>query len=95
LSRLPSSRSSSSASASSRTSAAAGRRPGVLVQSPKSDVYVAMLGIALAAILLGCLLMTLIFSKYSFTTKVSGLLRLSPAVSLAEAGLKFHAGSVG
>jgi hypothetical protein len=70
--------------AAARTSAAAARRPGVLVQSPKSDVYVAMLGIALAAILIGCLLMILLFSKYNFSTKVAGLSVSSPGVAIVS-----------
>ena len=82
MSRLPSSRS-SSATPSGRSSAAAARRPGVLVQSPKSDIYVAMLGIALGAIVISCLLMIVLFSKYSFSTKVSGLMAPSQAATLA------------
>ena len=82
MSRLPSSRS-SSAAASGRSSAAAARRPGVLVQSPKSDIYVAMLGIALGAIIIACILMIVLFSKYSFSTKVSGLMAPSQAATLA------------
>jgi hypothetical protein len=54
----------------------------VLVQSPKSDIYVAMLGIALGAIIIACLLMTILFSKYSFSTKVSGLMAPSQAATL-------------
>ncbi len=73
MSRLPSSRSSSSASSSRSSAPAAGRRPGVLVQSPKSDIYVAMLGISLGAIIIACILMALIFSRYNFSTKISGL----------------------
>ena len=42
------------------------RRPGVLVQAPKSDIFVAMLGVALGAILLACLLMLLILWRYDF-----------------------------
>jgi hypothetical protein len=69
LSRLPSSRGSSTATAS--RSAAAQRRPGVFVQAPKSDIYVAMLGVSLAAILIATLLMVMLFSRYSFSTKVT------------------------
>ena len=83
MSRLPSSRSSSAASSGRSSPAAAARRPGVLVQSPKSDIYVAMLGIALGAIIIACLLMTILFSKYSFSTKVSGLMAPSQAATLA------------
>jgi hypothetical protein len=43
----------------------------VLVQSPKSDIYVALLGVALGAIVIGCLLMAILFGKYGFSTKVS------------------------
>ena len=68
MSRLPSSRGSSSATSS--RSAAAQRRPGVFVQAPKSDIYVTLLGISLGAILLATLLMVLLFSQYGFSTKV-------------------------
>ena len=82
MSRLPSSRS-SSAAASGRSAPAAGRRPGVVIQTPKSDVYVAMLGISLGAIIIACILMVLIFSKYEFKTKVSGLTAPSRIATLA------------
>ena len=52
--------------ASASVPAAAARRPGVLVQAPKSDIFVAMLGVALGAILLACLLMLLILWRYDF-----------------------------
>jgi hypothetical protein len=68
LSRLPSSRGSSG---SAPTRAAAQRRPGVFVQAPKSDIFVALLGISLAAIVLATLLMVLLFSQYGFSTKIS------------------------
>jgi hypothetical protein len=51
--------------------AAAPRRPGVFVQAPKSDVYVALLGISLASIVIATLLMVLLLSQYGFSTKVS------------------------
>jgi hypothetical protein len=70
LSRLPSSRG-SSASTTTRAAAAAPRRPGVLVQSPKSDIFVVLLGISLGAIVLGCLLMFLLLSRYGFSVKVT------------------------
>ncbi len=69
MSRLPSTRGSSGTTTAGR--AAAQRRPGgVLVQAPKSDIFVALLGISLGAILLATLLMTLLFSQYGFSTKV-------------------------
>jgi hypothetical protein len=59
---------------SGQRSVTAARRPGgVLVQAPKSDIYVAMLGIALGALVIGCLLMVLILNSYSFSTKVSSV----------------------
>ncbi len=71
---------------SGRSSAPAGRapagRPGVFVQTPKSDIYVAMLGIALGAMLLGVLLMALIMRRYEFKVKVSAL---TPPASSATA----------
>jgi hypothetical protein len=75
LSRLPSSRGSSSGAS---RAVAAQRRPGVYVQAPKSDIYVALLGISLAAIVLATLLMILLFSQYGFSTKV-GANTTSPA----------------
>jgi len=47
------------------------------VQAPKSDIFVALLGVALGAMILGCLLLVLILQRYEFKTKVSGL--TSPA----------------
>jgi len=67
LSRLPSSR---GASGSTTTRAAAPRRPGVLVQAPKSDIYVTLLGISLGAIIMACLLMTMILTQYGFSVSV-------------------------
>jgi hypothetical protein len=66
LSRLRSGRGAKSAPAATPAARPAGRRPGVLVQAPKSDIFVALLGIALAAILLACLLMVLILWRYDF-----------------------------
>jgi hypothetical protein len=47
------------------------RRPGVFVQTPKSDIFVVMLGVALGAIVLGCLLMIFLLARYGFSTKVA------------------------
>ena len=49
---------------------AAAGRPGVFVQKPRSDIYVALLSIALGAILLGCLLLALQLNAYEW--KLSG-----------------------
>jgi hypothetical protein len=78
LSRLASSRGSSAPAASSRSAAPAARRPGVLVQSPKSDIYVVLLGISVGAIVISCILMLILFSRYEFKTKAASL---SPPVS--------------
>ena len=83
MSRLPSSRGSSGSTAA-RGSAAAARRPGgVFVQAPKSDIYVALLGISLGAILLATLLMVMLFSQYSFSTKVSANSTPPPSTRVA------------
>ncbi len=68
MSRLASTRGSSSGAT---RAAGAQRRPGVFVQSPKSDIYVALLGISLGAIILATLLMLLLLNQYGFSTKVS------------------------
>jgi len=89
LSRLRSSRGSSPAAKTARP-AAASRRPGVLVQAPKSDIFVAMLGVGLGAILLGCLLMLLILWRYDFKVNAklaardSGVQNLSIAARSAD-----------
>ena len=67
MSRLPSSRGSS---ASTTTRAAGPRRPGVLVQSPRSDIFVTLLGISLGAIVVSCLMMILMLSQYGFSVGV-------------------------
>ena len=54
-----------------------------MIQSPKSDIFVVMLGIALGAIILGCLLMTIVLSRYSFSTKVSAVAAPTQAGALA------------
>lgn len=45
-------------------------RPGVYVATPKSDVYVALLGVSLFAMLLATLLLTLLLNGYDFKTSV-------------------------
>ena len=41
-------------------------RPGVYVATPKSDIYVALLGVSLGAMVLATLLLTLILNGYEF-----------------------------
>jgi hypothetical protein len=43
----------------------------VLVQSPKSDIYVVMLAVALGAIVVSCLLMVRLFSTYGFSVRAA------------------------
>jgi hypothetical protein len=45
----------------------------VFVQQPKSDIYVTMLGIALGAMLVGSILLTLILARYEFKLKATAL----------------------
>ena len=70
-------------SASTTTRAAAPRRPGVLVQAPKSDIFVVLLGISLGAIVLGCLLMIILLAQYGFSVKVSAAPLPAQATRLA------------
>ena len=50
---------------------APGGRPGVFVQKPKSDIYVALLSIALGAILIGSLLLILQLNAVGFNLKAA------------------------
>jgi len=70
LSRQPLTRGSSAATAGRGASRAPGR-PGVLVQAPKSDIYVVLLGVSLAAIVMACLLLALMLNRYEWKVKVS------------------------
>jgi len=56
----------------------------VFVQTPQSDIYVTLLGIALGAMILGCLLLVLILKNYGFSTKVSALM---PSLTTVETAL--------
>jgi hypothetical protein len=73
-----------------------GRRPGVLVQAPKPDIFVAMLGIALGAILLGCLLMLLILWRYDFkaNAKLAALDSRAEAVTVVSRSEGFPFGPI-
>jgi hypothetical protein len=46
----------------------------VLVQKPQSDVYVALLAVALGAMVLACLLLLLVWWRYDFKTKAEARL---------------------
>jgi len=43
------------------------------VQTPRSDIYVALLGVSLGAMILGCLLLVLLLQRYEFTFKAAAL----------------------
>jgi hypothetical protein len=77
--------SSRSSSSGSRSIPARGGARGVYVQSPKSDIYVAMLGIALGAIVLGCLLLIILMGRYEFQMKPTALETRSAPAALAVA----------
>ena len=47
-----------------------GRPGGVFVATPKSDVYVALLGVSLGAMVLATLLLVVLFSRYDFKISV-------------------------
>ena len=70
MSQARSSRGRGAGRAASRPSASrampAQRGRGVYVQQPKSDVFVVMLGVALGAMLLGCLFLALRLNGYGF-----------------------------
>jgi hypothetical protein len=85
LSRLRSSRGSSPgpSTSSGQRSVAAARRPGVLVQAPKSDIYVVLLGIGLGSMVIGCILMIVLLGNYNFSTKVTSVDMTSQVTRLA------------
>jgi hypothetical protein len=45
----------------------------VFVQTPRSDIFVVMLSIALGAIVLGCLFLFLLLNRYEFQLKAAQL----------------------
>jgi len=53
-----------------------------LVQSPKSDIFVVLLSVALGAIVISCLIMVRIFGTYGFSTKAAALPAPSQVVSV-------------
>ena len=65
MSRPRSSTRSSAATPAARGGRAAGR-PGVYVATPKSDIYVTLLGVALGAMVLANLLLVILWGRYEF-----------------------------
>ena len=59
---------------------------GVYVPTAKNDIYTALLGLALAAMIIGCILLVLILEGYDFKTKVSVAIP-PPAAQAALAAL--------
>ncbi|MDR3635388.1 MAG: hypothetical protein P4L84_16405 [Isosphaeraceae bacterium] len=76
--------------AASSAPARAGGRPGVYVQTPKSDVYVALLGLSLAAMFIGCILLVLVWKRYDFKVKPAFV----PVNQAAPVALASHAGNI-
>lgn len=71
---MSSRRSKTTAPAASRSRATAARPAGgrgVFVQKPRSDVFVALLGVALGSLLLGSLFLILHLSNYEFNIKAT------------------------
>ena len=50
--------------------ARAGGRPGVFVTTPKSDIFVALLGVALGSMILAILLLLMVWGRYDFKIAV-------------------------
>jgi hypothetical protein len=71
LSRQRSGRGASTGGSRPSARPAAGGARGVYVQAPKSDIYVALLGIALGAMILGCLLLLIVLGRYEFKLSVA------------------------
>ncbi len=66
MSRPRSSTRGSGANPAARGARPGGGRPGVFVTTPKSDVFVALLGVALGSMLLSVLLLVLRLAQYEF-----------------------------
>lgn len=58
---------------------AAGR--GVFVQKPRNDIFVVMLGIALASILLACLFLFLVWNRYDRNIKAAAVSPATPVLT--------------
>ncbi len=88
MSRLRSARAGSSPSRSVPARSAV-RPPtkggGVFVQTPKSDIYVALLGISVGALVLGFLFLILELNRYGFSTKPTASLSVDSPLRLAVA----------
>lgn len=86
MSRLRSGRGSNPSGASRASAAPRGAR-GVLVPAAKSDIYVALLGISLAAVVISCILMALLMMKYEWKVSVSSAAPTPSALATAPVQL--------
>ena len=73
--------------AAARGAPAAGR-PGVFVQAPKSDIYVALLGVALFAMIVGIILLGVVWKRYDFKTKPTAVTPVSAVPTALAANLE-------
>jgi hypothetical protein len=85
MSRLRSARAGSSSSRSipARSAVRPPKGGGVFVQTPKSDVYVALLGISVGALVLGFLFLILELNRYGFSTKPTASISVHSPVRVA------------
>jgi len=56
-----------------RTTGKSGAGRGVYVQQPKNDIFVVLLGVALGAMVLGCLFLVVKLNAYGFDVSGPGL----------------------
>lgn len=59
----------------------ADKRPGISVPKAKNDIYTVMLGIALLAIIIACILLWMEMARYEYKFKVSRLVSPAPAAA--------------
>lgn len=85
MSRLRSGRGSNPTGASRAAAAPRGR--GVLVPAAKSDIYVALLGISLAAVVISCILMAWLLMSYDWKVSVSSATPTPSALATAPVQL--------
>ena len=70
MSRPRSTRSNPAPAAAPARGARAGRPGRVFVAAPKSDIYVALLGVSLGAMILATLLLVILFGRYDFKVSI-------------------------
>ena len=75
-------RSGQGGSRSSAQRAVTGRQ--VMVPSARSDIYVALLGVALGAIVIGCILLALVMNRYEFKMKAAQVTASPAAIAFVS-----------